>query len=326
MREEIERRDEKVAALRAADSYNQDLADLLEALRVGQSEPLKNVGFPDAEAFLLELAEFALVEPHEIGHSILSVGTVIQNLNVTFGKLSPSGLATARWVLRDIERGLCPRPYSREGRIFWHKNQILMYSQFGYYAEDAYSGKLFSNRLDDNLTLNLRRYFLSQALHAAPRDVLRKIEPAIKELERAVREHMPAEQLAGIIVSPEDEAEVPIAARRWVMRTKEERRGKGFLSASAFIRQEWSDALATGRLTEDIIDLHDPELIGAYKKWIGEHPVDRVKDLLPGMSPLERRVRSIGPDTPWDEIVKIAQAVVKHDHRRRSGKPSPKTK
>ena len=112
------------------------------------------------------------------------------------------------------------------------------------------------------------------------------------------------------------------APRLWSERSDAERsRGKGFLNPAQFIRSVWGPWLSTGILSEDHLLDRDPDLLAAYKEWLYRHKEDRVVELKPGQSDLEKRVYGITAATPWEEIEKIALAVAKKRQRRLQAKP-----
>ena len=123
-----------------------------------------------------------------------------------------------------------------------------------------------------------------------------------------------------IMAGPDAESrELPREApRRWRQRTAAEKiNGPGFVSPPEFLEAVWKPWLETGRFREDEIEDRDPELISAYRRWLKSHPYDRHPGLKPARRPLERRAYGITNQTPWEEVVKIAMAIVQ-DRRRKS--------
>lgn len=120
--------------------------------------------------------------------------------------------------------------------------------------------------------------------------------------------------------------ELPAAAPRlWRDRSAAERiNGKGFVSPAAFMLGVYGPWLSKGLLGEDDLDLLDPELLVAYRRWIYRHKRDRIAALKPGLSELEKRVYSIRRSTPWTEIERIALAVAKDRQRRMARQAKPK--
>lgn len=81
-----------------------------------------------------------------------------------------------------------------------------------------------------------------------------------------------------------------------------------------FLEAVWGPWLQKGRLRESNLEIRDPHLLRAYRRWIATHRRDRVKALKAPLSELERHIYSVTPDTPWAEIERIALAIVKQRH------------
>lgn len=129
-----------------------------------------------------------------------------------------------------------------------------------------------------------------------------------------------------ILAGPETQLQqIPAAPPRlWKDRSvAEASRGRGFIDPATFIRAVWGPWLGGDHLNEDELEARDPELVSAYRQWVQRHKEARIKELAPGTTPLQRRVYGISRHTPWEEVERIALAVVKDRQRKRNRKPEP---